>query len=103
MTHALVALLIAAGPATSPDPWWGADKLKHFLVSAFVQSVVFSGARAAGVNRDVAQVGAGSVTMAVGVWKEVRDRRVTGRFSARDLGWDAAGALAAAALLNGAR
>ena len=68
MTHALVALLIAAGPATSPDPWWGADKLKHFLVSAFVQSVVFSGARAAGVNRDVAQVGAGSVTMAGWGW-----------------------------------
>ena len=96
-----IAALLAAAPAD--DPWFGADKVKHFLMSAFVHSVAYSGARSVGLERGAAQVAAGGAAMAVGVWKEVRDRRDGGRFSTRDLAWDAAGSLAAAALLNGTR
>jgi len=96
-----LASLLALAPGR--DPWFGADKVKHALVSAFVHSVTFSAARAAGFERPIAQGAAASVTLGVGFWKERRDKATTGRFSARDLGWDAAGSLAAAAILNGTR
>lgn len=99
MRSVLLALTIAAPPG---DGWFGVDKLKHFLVSAFVQSVGYSIASAAGADRVTAHAGAGVVTLGVGIWKEGHDRNATG-FSTKDLAWDAAGALAAAALLNGAR
>lgn len=83
--------------------WLGPDKVKHFLVSAFVQSATYSAARAAGIDRAAAQAGAGVATMSVGIWKEHNDRRLGGPFSMSDLAWDAAGALTAAAMLNGAR
>lgn len=95
--------LVAALHAPPPNPWLGADKVKHFLMSAFVQSVVYSAARGAKLDRGVAQgVGGASVGL-VSVWKEMRDRRAGRVFSAADLAWDAAGGLSAAALLNGTR
>ena len=97
-----VVVLVMGGTVTS-DGWFGADKLKHFLASAFIHSVAYSAGTAAGLERPVAQAAAGTVTISVGVWKEAHDRRVGGAFSARDLGWDAAGALAAGALMNGTR
>lgn len=101
MILATVAMMNAPSPA--PDAWFGADKMKHFMMSAFIQSAAFSVARAARMPRSNAQFvgGVSSVTMAVG--KEVLDRRRGSRFSVRDLLWDGAGALAAAALLNGTR
>ena len=99
-TLAAVAMLTAALPG---DSWLGADKLKHFLMSAFVQSTVFSVARAAGVPRPNAQLVGGVSTAGVGIWKELHDHRGGKRFSIADLAWDGAGALAAAALLNGTR
>jgi len=93
-------LALALPPVKS---WFGADKLKHFLTSAFVQSAAFSAARAAGADRRVSNVAAAGVTAAVGVAKEVRDRRVGKRFSTQDLVWDAAGAGAMAALLARSR
>ncbi|MEX2179086.1 MAG: hypothetical protein WD801_10280 [Gemmatimonadaceae bacterium] len=97
----LVAVLLAAPPAK--DRWFGADKVKHFFMSAFVHSAAFSLARAAKVDRPMAQAAGGVSALGVGVWKEWSDRRAGGRFSRADLAWDAAGALAAAALLNGTR
>lgn len=96
-----VALLAALNVPPLPRP--GADKVKHFFVSAFVQSVSFSALRAAGADHRAAQAGAGAATMAVGVLKELRDRHAGGAFSGADLVWDAAGGLTAAALLNGTR
>lgn len=95
--------LIAGLLFPMPRSWLGADKLKHFLMSAFVQSAAFSMTRAAGANHRSAQtVGAvGSVTL--GVWKEVHDRRAGRPFSVPDLLWDAAGAASMAALLNRTR
>lgn len=97
------ALALAVVVATHDGPLPGVDKVKHFFMSAFVQSVSFSVARAAGADRADAQVAAGISTMSIGILKELHDRRLGGPFSGPDLVWDAAGALAAAAILNGTR
>ena len=81
------------------DRWLGVDKAKHFLLAGFVQSVGFAAATRAGAGRASALAAAGAVTAAVSIGKEVRDRRVGGPFSTRDLVWDAAGAAASTALL----
>jgi uncharacterized protein YfiM (DUF2279 family) len=85
------------------DSWLSADKVKHFFVSAFVQSVSYSALRTARVSHDGALVGASALTLMVGVGKELHDDRSGERFSVRDLAWDAAGAGAAAALLSRSR
>lgn len=99
----IVELALAASMAVPGRPIPGPDKVKHFFMSALVQSVSFSIARAAGADRSSAQVAAGISTMSVGLLKEVRDARAGIGFSVPDLFFDAAGALAAAALLNGTR
>ena len=83
------------------DAWLGIDKLKHFFVSAFIESVSYSALQAARVNHRAAMGGAIGVTMAIGVTRELHDRRIPGNlFSIRDLTWDALGAAAGAALLS---
>ena len=101
----MILELVLAATVAVDDPLPGADKVKHFFMSAFVQSVSFSVARAAGADRSNAQLSAGISSMSIGLLKEVRDARVPGGtgFSVADLAFDAAGALAAAALLNGTR
>ena len=83
--------------------WFGADKVKHFLMSALVQSVTYSAGRTAGLDRSLSQGVAGTAVLTIGVVKERADRRARKPFSVEDLAWDAAGALSAAALLNGTR
>lgn len=85
------------------DRWFGADKLKHFLMSALVQSTTYSAARAAGVDRGASQALGGAGVATVGVLKEFQDRRSGKAFSIEDLVWGAAGGVTAAALLNGTR
>lgn len=85
------------------DSWISRDKLEHFFVSAFVQSVSYSALRTAHASREDALVGASAITMGVGVGKEVYDLRSGESFSVRDLAWDAAGAGAATVLLSRAR
>ena len=97
---AFVATLFAA-PAR--DSWFGPDKIKHFFMSAFIQSGAYSAMRATGMPHSNAQAVAGVTTMSFGLVREVHDRRTGRAFSLRDLAWDAAGATAAAALLNGTR
>ena len=98
---ALVALLGAPRPPA--DSWFGADKVKHFLMSALIQSASFSIARAAKADRPAAIMIGGVSVATLGLWKEFHDRRSGRPFSAADLAWDAAGALAAASILNGTR
>jgi uncharacterized protein YfiM (DUF2279 family) len=101
MTRALLfASLLALPPK---DGWFGVDKVKHFLVSAFVQSATFSAARAAKVPRSNAHALAGVSTAVAGIGREVHDRRRGRVFSVKDLAWDAAGGVAAAALMHGTR
>ena len=96
----IVPLALALQLTKPPDHWFGADKLKHFFVAAFTQSVAYSALQAAKADHGGAVAGAWAVTAAVSVAKELHDRRTTGLFSVRDLVWDAAGAGAAALLLQ---
>jgi uncharacterized protein YfiM (DUF2279 family) len=98
---AAMALVVALQAPALPLP--SSDKVKHFFMSAFIHSTVFSATRAAGLDKAPSQVIAGATTMVVGVAKEVYDRKTTGVFSRQDLAWDAFGSLTAAALLNGTR
>jgi uncharacterized protein YfiM (DUF2279 family) len=95
-----LALALQATSAPPRDHWFGADKLKHFLVAAFTQTVTYSALQAAKVRHEPALATATAVTAVVSVAKEVRDRRTTGLFSLRDLVWDAAGAGAATLLIT---
>ena len=111
MKGALLFVLFFGGPPQRPptpapqpapptaDRWLGRDKVKHFLTSAFVQSVGYAALQAAGAERGAALAGASVATLGAGVAKEVADRRAGGPFSVRDLAWDAAGAGAATLLL----
>ena len=86
-------------PDRPKDPWFGGDKAKHFLVSAFVQSASYAALRAAGARNGPALAGASVVTLSVGVGREAHDRAVGKFFSVRDLTWDVLGAVAASTLL----
>jgi putative lipoprotein len=101
----VVALMLqtrAGGGPAHPrrDSWLGADKVKHFFVSAFVQSLAYGGLRATGARHDASLAGASAATAALGVAKELRDRRAYGVFSVRDLTWDVAGGGSATVLLT---
>jgi uncharacterized protein YfiM (DUF2279 family) len=99
----VLALTVALQAPIPGSPWFGADKIKHFLMSAFVHSVAYSAARWSGAGRGTSQIAAGVASGSVGIWKELHDRRSGRPFSVSDLVWDAAGAASAAALLNHTR
>lgn len=88
-------MALALSLTIPPDNWFGSDKLKHFFIAAFTQSVAYSAFQATHVRHDQALAGAWAVTATVSIAKEIRDRRSYGLFSYRDLVWDAAGAGAA--------
>lgn len=90
------ALSLHGPPRLSIAP----DKVKHFFLSAFVQSASYSVLRLSGVAHDGALVTATAATVAVGIGKEIYDVRSGGRFSAGDLVWDLLGVGAAAAVLE---
>ncbi|HUR92064.1 MAG TPA: DUF2279 domain-containing protein [Gemmatimonadaceae bacterium] len=96
------ALLLLAFPFAM-DGWFGADKLKHFFMSAFIQSMAYSSARAAGASHDGAFVSATAATVGFGVGREIYDGRVKRAFSYKDLVWDGAGLAAGMVLVNNAR
>lgn len=99
----MIALALAVViVADTGDSWIGRDKAKHFLMSAFVHSVTWSATRAV-AGRQPAHVAAAGAVAVTGILKEWADRRAGGAFSTRDLVWNAAGAVASASLLNGAR
>jgi uncharacterized protein YfiM (DUF2279 family) len=81
----------------------GPDKVKHFFLSAFIQSASYSALRLGGAEHRGALIGASAVTIAAGIAKEVRDSRAGGRFDVRDFVWDLAGGAAAAAVLEQSR
>lgn len=101
--HAAATALALALAFLPGGPWLGADKAKHFLMSAFVQSASFSIARAAGQGRYRSNIAGAAASAVVGVWNEVHDKRGGKPFSVADLVWDAAGAGSMAALLNRTR
>ena len=100
MIHLVVFTLTFGGaPRFTGDPWFGADKLKHFFTAAAVESVAYAGLRAAGVSHAPAVAGAWGAATAASVGKELHDLRSYGLFSLKDLTWDASGALTASLLI----
>ena len=88
----LATNLVFAQTAVARDRWFGVDKIKHFFISAFIESMTYSALQAAHVKRRPALTGAIGVAAAVGVGRELHDRKKSGnRFSYRDLTWDALG------------
>jgi uncharacterized protein YfiM (DUF2279 family) len=85
------------------DGWFGADKMKHFFMSAFIQSLTYSSVRAAGASHDGAYLSATAATVGFGVGREIYDGRVKRAFSYKDLVWDGAGLAAGMVLVNNAR
>ncbi len=84
-----------------PDAWFGIDKIKHFFISAFIESVSYSALQAAHVHHRSAMAGAIGITIGFGVGREIHDQRVPGNFfSVRDLTWDAVGIAAGTVLLS---
>lgn len=95
----LTLLLMLTLQGQPRDPWFSADKVKHFFMGAFVQSVTYSALRATGVGHQSSLWGATGGNALISVGKEVADARRGGLFSRRDLAWDAAGAGVATLLL----
>lgn len=97
----LAVNLVYAQAAVARESWFGSDKIKHFFISAFVESLAFSALQAAGANRRSALAGGIATSAAVGIAREIHDRRTPGKwFSYRDLTADAVGIGAAAILLR---
>ena len=99
----LVAILLTPASAMAQHPadqWLGADKVKHFFTSALIQSLAYSVTQVTTKgSRSSLLFSASVATAAVGIGKEVYDRRSYGHFSVRDLAWDAAGAGTASLML----
>lgn len=101
MLPLVFVLSFSVGPRSeAPDPWFSADKVKHFFGAAFVQSMSYGTLRATGASHGASLTGATAATALVSIGKEVHDARGGGDPSARDLAWDAAGAGAASLLLT---
>lgn len=78
----------AAAPAE--DRWIAEDKLRHFALSFAATQMGYGGARFA-LEPDPAVAAAAAAAVGLGVAKEVRDLRLGGPFSLKDLAWDGAG------------
>jgi uncharacterized protein YfiM (DUF2279 family) len=93
-------LLILALQGQPADRWFSPDKIKHFFMAAFVQSVGYSALRATQLGHRSSLIGASAGSVVVSVGKELSDSRRTGLFSKRDLVWDAAGIGASTLMLE---
>jgi putative lipoprotein len=100
LTFLLVLRLQGPGDHPGGDSWFGVDKVKHFFMGAFVQSVAYSAVRTTGASHSASLVAASGVTAGVSVGKEMWDAHSGGTPSGRDLAWDALGAGAATLLLQ---
>jgi uncharacterized protein YfiM (DUF2279 family) len=90
-------------PPANRDAWVAEDKLRHFFASFAATGVSYGAVRAAGLDRDSALPVAAVAAAALGVWKELRDRKLGKGFSARDLVWDTAGIVLGIVILQQTR
>src|SRR5690242_584352 len=99
--HALLLVFtLHRGDHDSADRWFAADKVKHFVMAAFVESGSFSALRLTGMHRAPALDAAIGAAAGVSVGKEVYDRFSGGDPSFKDLTWDAAGIVVGAVALH---
>jgi putative lipoprotein len=100
---ALVVAFTLGGQQKAPaDRWFATDKWMHFAASTVVTSIGYGLARESNGHSAALRIGAGA-SSAVGLTREVYDGRVKGRFSGKDLVWDALGTLAGVAALHAVR
>ena len=99
----VLALSLSIGGHQAGDKWIAPDKLKHFFMSAFIESASYSALRAARVNHHDALVSAAGIAVSAGIAKEVHDSWTEEGFSTRDVTWDLAGTAAGAAFLSHAQ
>src|SRR5215510_12780034 len=85
------------------DNWFAEDKARHMLTSMAVTGFAHSGARMVGVKGTDAVIAAAAGAAALGILKEVHDKRVGKPFSFRDLTWDAVGIGLGLILVSNAR
>jgi len=95
-----IAVPLHAQKPKPADPVFGVDKVKHFFIAGFVESMTFAGMQAVGSSRSTARISAISATAIVSLGREIHDRKTKGLFSVRDLAWDVIGASAALLVLN---
>lgn len=91
MTARVVSRWTRLSPADPPpDRWLAEDKLRH-LTASFAATGMAYGAGRVALDRGPARAAAAATAIALGLAKEIADRRKGGPFSLRDLAWDAAG------------
>ncbi len=105
MKFALVFVLFSgsfgAPPERPPeDPWFGRDKLYHFVGSAVIQGAGHAVGRAVGLDYREAAWTAAGLTLTAGIAKELYDRADGRFFSWRDLTADVAGGGSGAILVR---
>lgn len=88
---------VTAGP---DDSFTGSDKVRHFLMSGFIEAMGFSALQAVNVDRSVSLGAATAATLGIGVARELHDKRTKGLFSIGDLTWDTLGTGAALLLIS---
>jgi putative lipoprotein len=92
---AVLLLVVIAGCAhqsKKEDPWFGKDKLYHFVASGVIGAGVTELAQRNGVHECTAPVIGVSVTLGIGAGKEMYDKYHKGTFySWKDMMWDLAG------------
>ena len=100
-----MASRFVATPAPAPrvDPWFAADKAKHFTSSAFTCMAAYGVARSAGASHAVSLPVGWVATAGIGIYKEHYDQAHGKYFSLRDLTWDALGGVVATVILEQAR
>jgi len=81
--------------ARVPDTFLGYDKVKHFMMSAFIEAIGFNALQAANVDRRASLGAATAVTLGIGIARELHDHKTKGLFSLGDLTWDTLGTSAA--------
>lgn len=92
VVFALVALTGVASPAAGQrfqDRWYGEDKVRHLGASAAITGIAYGGARIVFDSEASVAVAIGAAALA-GLLRELHDGR-DGRFSYKDLVWDALG------------
>jgi putative lipoprotein len=88
---AVTLLLALDARAADPDPWFGADKAKHFAATSLLSSGGDAGAALFTPEERNRLVFGGILAMSVGVGKELWDLAGHGDPSWRDLTWDGVG------------
>ena len=93
----LLALGLLAAPAAAQrvaaprfeDAWYGEDKVRHLGASAAITAIGYGGARVVFGHDESIGIAIGAAA-AAGLLRELHDGR-DGRFSYKDLVWDAVG------------